>query len=191
MKDTITGIILVGGKSRRMGAEKAFLLHQNIPLIEHSINALEKVTSEIILVGGDDAYTKFGKRLVTDIYPNAGPLGGLYTGLHHSKTQKNLVLACDTPLINEVVLQLLIDEVEAHVDGVQLQHKMQKMPLIGLYKDSCKLQLQRELETGERKLQTAIAKLNMKTVDVPVNLVHCTLNVNTPDDLKVLEKGNY
>jgi len=188
MKSSLTGIVLTGGKSRRMGTDKALLMYKNRPLISHVIQALEGVTKEIYLIGGHgEKYEFLGKKQLTDLLPNSGPLGGLYTGLYYSEALYNIVLACDTPLINQSVLNVLIDGMEEHLDGVQLQHGDQKMPLIALYKKDCMHHFETLLKAGELKLQTAIASLNMKTILVPEHLQHCILNVNTKEDLALLE----
>jgi len=133
----ITGIILAGGKSRRMKSDKAFLTYQDRPLIAHVIEALEAVTSEVILVSDDNRYDVFNKRRFPDLLEDAGPLAGLYTGLYHSETPYNLVLGCDTPLVNQTVFKPLFSNASKKYDIVQLASRGRTMPLIALYKRTC------------------------------------------------------
>lgn len=182
-KKHITGIVLAGGKSKRMGSDKGFVLYNGKPFIQHSIDALEPLVSEIIIVSNNPEYDIFKKKRVADIIPDAGPLAGLYTGLHHSKTEDNLVLSCDVPLINTIVLKELINH-SHEADIVQIESQDRKMPLIALYKKKCKDQCLSLLEQGERRLRVLVAQSNTKTIRLNKILEGYTKNVNTPIELK-------
>ncbi len=182
-KKQITGIILAGGKSKRMGSDKGFMLYNGKPFIQHSIDALEPLVTEIIIVSNNKEYDIFKKKRVEDIIPDAGPLAGLYTGLKHSTTEDNLVLSCDIPLINTTVLKELINH-STDADIVQVQSQDRKMPLIALYKKKCKDQCLSLLEQGERRLRVLIEKSNTKTIILNKTLEIYTKNVNSPIELK-------
>jgi len=111
-KNHITGIILAGGKSSRMGTDKGFVLYKNKSFIQHIIEALQPLVDEIIIVSNNPDYDIFGLKRVSDLIENAGPLAGVYTGLDYSETENNLVISCDVPLINSETLTLLIDGIE-------------------------------------------------------------------------------
>lgn len=182
-KKQITGIILAGGKSKRMGSDKGFILYNGKPFIQHSIDALEPLVTEIIIVSNNKEYDVFKKKRVVDIIPDAGPLAGLYTGLQHSTTEDNLVLSCDIPLINTTVLKELINH-STDADIVQVQSQDRKMPLIALYKRKCKDQCLSLLEQGERRLRVLIEKSNTKTIRLNKTMEIYTKNINTPIELK-------
>lgn len=180
----ITGIILAGGKSKRMGRDKGFMLYNGKPFIQHSIDALEPIVSEIIIVSNNAEYDVFQKKRVTDIITDAGPLAGLYSGLQHSKTENNLVLSCDIPLINTEVLEELISHSDTNADIVQAQSQDRKMPLIALYKKKCKELCFSLLEQGEKRLRVLVAQSNTKTIILNKTLEVYTKNINTPIEFK-------
>lgn len=182
----ITGIILAGGKSRRMGTDKAFLSYKNKPLIAHVIAALEPVTSEIMIISDSPKYDVFNKTRKQDLIKNAGPLAGLYTGLYHSETPYNLVLGCDTPLVNRTLFDLLFENVSENYDIIQLASRQSTMPLLALYKKTCMHQCLELLEKGERRLQESVATFSTKTVGLSETQERFILNINTPKDLQSL-----
>lgn len=105
----ISGIVLAGGKSRRMGRDKAFLDFGGMPLIARVIERVRRVCTEVIIVANDvDAYAHLGARVVKDVYPGKGSLGGIYSGLLAAREEHALVVACDLPFLNETLLRYLI-----------------------------------------------------------------------------------
>ena len=95
-----TGIILAGGKSARLGRNKAIELIGDVPLIERVINRLSPITNKLILVTfrNNNIFSEYKNlKIVNDIYPNKGPLSGIYTGLCFSNTVANIIVACDMP----------------------------------------------------------------------------------------------
>jgi molybdopterin-guanine dinucleotide biosynthesis protein A len=105
----VSAIILAGGKSRRMGRDKAFLEFDGKPLIAHVIERITRVCTDIIIVANDaPAYARFGLRVIGDVYPGKGSLGGIYSGLQAAHTPHVLAVACDMPFLNEALLRYLI-----------------------------------------------------------------------------------
>ncbi|MCK6650149.1 MAG: molybdenum cofactor guanylyltransferase, partial [Bacteroidia bacterium] len=106
--EPITGIILAGGKSSRMGTDKGIVELNNKALIEYVIETLREVTDQIIIIANNNHYDKFGYEVYPDIIKEAGPMGGIYTGLFYSTTEHNFILSCDTPLLNKNILKEII-----------------------------------------------------------------------------------
>ena len=104
-KKDITGIILAGGKSSRMGTNKALMQYRGLPFIQHIINAMKPLVDQILIVGKPEEYTDLKLRCVNDIFLESGPVGGIHAGLENSKSPYNLVLSCDIPLITEQILK--------------------------------------------------------------------------------------
>ncbi|MCX7839348.1 MAG: molybdenum cofactor guanylyltransferase [Anaerolineae bacterium] len=105
----VSGIVLAGGKSRRMGHDKAFLDLDGMPLVARVIERVRAVCDEVIIVANDtDAYARFGLRVVSDVYPGKGSLGGIYSGLLAAREEHALVVACDLPFLNAALLRYLI-----------------------------------------------------------------------------------
>ena len=182
----ITGIILAGGKSSRIGSDKGFLLLNKKAFIQHIIEAMQPLVNDIIIVSNNPDYDIFNLKRVTDLMKNYGPLAGLYTGLHHSNTENNLVLSCDVPLINTETLKKLTTNIEEHIDVIQLESKGKTMPLIAMYKTHCKNKFFELLQQGEKRLRFAVKQCKVKTITLNTELEKFTVNINTQHHLRDL-----
>lgn len=185
-KKHITGIILAGGKSSRMGTDKGFVLYNNKPFIKHSIDALRPLVDTILIVSDNPDYDSFNCTRVDDAFKNAGPLAGLYSGLQQSETETNLILSCDVPLVNTSLLQHLLDENTEDATCIQFESQGKTMPLIALYKKQCLSTCLELLNAGERRLQALTHNLNTTTIALNGNLGQFTTNINTPEALNAL-----
>lgn len=108
MGEGLTGIVLAGGQSRRMGRDKAFLPWGRTTLIEHVLERLRPVTDELIVAVKDArAFRHLPATVVEDAVPGAHALGGLYTGLRAASHEVCFVCGCDMPLINPVLVSAL------------------------------------------------------------------------------------
>src|SRR5277367_1066850 len=110
------GFVLAGGRSRRMGRDKAMLPYRGRPLIAHVAETVEKVlygSGHATIVGQPDRYRDLGYRVLADLYPDCGPLGGIVTALQQSAADWNLVVACDMPNLAEADLRELLDRTAA------------------------------------------------------------------------------
>ncbi|MCF6307800.1 MAG: molybdenum cofactor guanylyltransferase [Flavobacteriaceae bacterium] len=183
-KRNITAIILAGGKSSRMGTDKGFVSYKNKPFVQHIIDVIRPLVNEIIIISNNSNYDIFGLIRFEDLITNTGPLAGIYTGLHHSKTEYNLVISCDVPLISSEVIEKLIEQISDDVDVVQLQSNGREMPLIAIYKKQCEHLIKRKLNIGERRVREVLKQCKVKTVILEKELEVFTTNINTPTDLK-------
>ena len=186
-KNNITGIILAGGKSSRMGTEKGLIIYKNKPFVEHIIEAMSPLVDNIIIISNNKAYESFGFKCYEDLIKNTGPLAGIYTGLRYSKTENNLIVSCDVPLINTVILQKLTDQKNDTSEVIQLQCQGENMPLIALYKKCCEMIFLKELVKNQRKVQKALKKCNVKTIIIDETLKKVATNINTQKDLELLD----
>ena len=110
MYDNITGIILSGGKSTRMGENKSFLKMNNKTIIENVVEMMNSIFSKVILITNTpDEYEFLNLEIYTDIYKNVGPLAGIHSGLINSETQKNFIISCDIPLMNSEFIKSIIN----------------------------------------------------------------------------------
>lgn len=187
-KSNITGIILSGGKSSRMGTDKGFLIYEEKPFIQHSIDALKPLVSEIIIVSNNPDYDVFGLKRIEDVIENSGPVAGIYSGLKHSKTEYNIVLSCDVPLITSEILRKLIVAVDGVSEVIQIESDGKNMPLIALYNKQCEPTFLKLFHAGELKLQYAINQFKVKTVTLNIEDELFTRNINTPEELKDIKK---
>jgi molybdenum cofactor guanylyltransferase len=182
----ITGIILAGGKSSRIGSDKGFLLLNEKAFIQHIIEAIQPLVKDIIIVSNNSDYDILNLKRVNDLIENSGPLSGIYSGLHHSNTENNLVLSCDVPLINTETLKKLTANIEEHIDVIQLESKGKTMPLIAMYKTHCKNKFFELLQQGEKRLRFAVKQCKVKTITLNTELEKFTVNINTQHHLRDL-----
>ncbi|PKP35407.1 MAG: molybdenum cofactor guanylyltransferase, partial [Bacteroidetes bacterium HGW-Bacteroidetes-17] len=105
----ITGIILAGGKSRRMGKEKGLIELNGKQLIQYAIEVLKPICETILISTNSNFYDFLSYQKIADEFPDSGPMGGIYSCLKASKTNQNLVLSCDMPFINSQLLKELIE----------------------------------------------------------------------------------
>lgn len=186
-KKNITGIILAGGKSTRMGVDKGFLLLNEKPFVQYSIDALQPLVSEIMIISDNPNYDAFGLKRINDITKDSGPVAGICSGLETSSTEYNLVLSCDIPLINSEILQTIINAIDDTSDIIQVESNGKTMPLIALYKRQVKDTFNQLLGANERRLRVAIKTCNSKNIKLKKEHELCTMNVNTKTELKAVE----
>jgi molybdopterin-guanine dinucleotide biosynthesis protein A len=107
----MTGIILAGGKSTRMGEDKAFIEVGGVPIFEKVYRVFEELFPEIIIVGNDARpFETYEARFQKDIVLDKGALGGLYTGLFHSPSLYAFCAACDMPLLNPPLIKYMVEQ---------------------------------------------------------------------------------
>jgi molybdenum cofactor guanylyltransferase len=145
----VTGIILADGKNPKLGGNKGTELIGGIPVIERVINALKPITSRIILVTGGDTITYSTVKsveLINDNHSIKRPLTGIYTGLCCSRSKANIVVTCDMPFLNTVLLDHMVKILPSYDAIVPRWPNMQKEPLHAVYSISCLLTMKRHLE---------------------------------------------
>jgi molybdopterin-guanine dinucleotide biosynthesis protein A len=185
-KKNITGIVLAGGKSSRMGSDKGLLTINDKTFVEHVIVAMKPLVDKIIIVSNNKDYDQFGYRRVEDSIKDSGPLAGLYSGLKHSETEFNLVLSCDIPMIKTEILKKLVDTDLENYEVVQIESNTKTMPLIAMYKKQCMHKCLELLQQGERRLRVAVNQLKTKTIIIDAEFDQFVKNVNTKEDLKTI-----
>ena len=185
-KSNITGIILAGGKSSRMGTDKGLLIFKQKPFIKHIIDAMQPLVNNIVIVSDYIEHDAFGMTRIEDTIKNAGPLAGLYSGLKYSKTDYNLIVSCDVPLITSTVLNKLIKNYEEDYDVIQLKSQQKTMPLTALYNKTCQQTIKHLLDKGERRMRFAVSQLKTKTIMLDDNLSSTLININTKEEFDAI-----
>jgi len=185
-KKNITGIILAGGKSSRMGTEKGLLELNGSTFIAKIINAIEPLVNDILIISKNKKYDILGCKRINDLIENSGPVAGVYTGLYHSKTQLNLVLSCDIPLITPNIIKMLILGYENEFEVIQLQSQNKTMPLIAIYNKQCMHKCLDFLQQNERRLRSVVNQFKTKTILIDSKFDKFVKNINTNADLKSL-----
>ena len=175
-------IILAGGKSSRMGQDKGLMFFRDKPMIESVIATAAKVSTDIMIVANDERYAQFGYKVVKDDFHEKGPLAGIYTGLHYSAFDYNLVLSCDIPFIHESVLEFLTESCAGY--DVTVAVSEEKMhPLIGVYHKRCLPVIEQKLKQDTLKVIGIFDQLKIRKVDMADFLPENFRNINSPLDL--------
>lgn len=180
--------ILAGGKSRRMGQNKSFVPLHGRPLIEHILDQLATLELPTCIVTNEpDAYVRYGLPLVSDLVPDQGALGGLYTALQWSPTPYVLCAACDMPFLNPALMRLLIQRrADYEAVAARLDEIWQVFP--GVYSRACLPKLQASLRAGRLRLQTILSALQIYPLEISEIRIHdphlqSFVNLNTPGEL--------
>ncbi len=194
---SLTGVILAGGKSSRMGANKALLTIDGQNLVQRLVARLERLCDHIVLVANDpDPYRELGLPIVGDVFPGNGPLAGIHAGLSASTTAHCLVVACDMPHAS-VDLGEYMARQTAGYDVVVPAHRGGLEPLHALYSRSCLPHIEARLTAAGRRDLRIISFYP----DVAVRQVveaeiepfgHPTVifyNINTREDYERLRAG--
>lgn len=188
MAGTRAGYVLVGGKSSRMGRDKAALPYRGGTLAEAVAVTLRSVAGSVTVVGGSrrGELGEFG--FVPDLFPGEGPLGGILSALRDSGADWNLIVACDMPDLNSGFLDRLITSAEeCSGDAVVPIHSGRMEPLCAAYHRRCYLPLFQAFSRGIRKIATALQEIRRIDWPVPEEL-SCFQNVNTPEDWSPYEQ---
>lgn len=178
-----TAIILAGGNSSRMGEDKGLMLVDGKPMIKHVIDIAKGVVENIIIISNNKEYDKFGYPVIQDEVKGKGPLGGIYTGLMHSKTQLSLVLSCDIPYVNASLLNLLISHSEDADITIPRKDDITHQ-LMGVFSKRCLITFKNALDDDKLKLITVFEKLNLNIVDASHFSGRLFTNVNEKNDIK-------
>lgn len=182
----ISAYILCGGKSARMQTEKGLVSFNEKPFIQYIIDAIKPITNNIVLITNNEAYKIFGYNLVKDIYTDKGPVGGIHSALHHSKSENNLILSCDVPFITTKVLEILIKNHLNSTNNISfLTDGIKNYPLIGIYSKQSETIFEDAILNNNLKLQKVIQTTINTTLTVDAKY-HSTLkNINTKQELEI------
>lgn len=166
----LTGIILAGGQSRRFGRNKVVETLSGQTLIERVAQRLLPLTRNLILVtNSSPAPTAVLESavVVSDIFPDKGPLGGIYSGLHHSKTSVNIVVAGDMPFLNAALLTHMVGLITGFDAVIPQWQNTQIEPLHGIYSTACLPVMQKCLENDQLAIAGCLKQLRVRFLSEP------------------------
>jgi molybdopterin-guanine dinucleotide biosynthesis protein A len=182
----ITGIILVGGKSLRMGRDKAFLEIGGKTLFERVLDVFRDSFAKVVLVGDRaDRFAGYDLHMIPDIYPGSA-LGGIYTGLYHSATDYIFASSCDLPFPNGEVLRYLCSFRKGY-DAVVATTSSGYEPLFALYSKTSLGPMKALIESGDFCAYAYFSQVRVRYVPYG-ELAHLDkegtafLNINTPEE---------
>jgi molybdenum cofactor guanylyltransferase len=187
----MTGVILSGGKNTRMGENKAFLRVGGERLIDRTVRLFRRVFQEVMIVTTSPFdYLDQEAVIVTDILPDKGSLGGLYTGLFYAADEYAFLAACDMPFLNQAFIEYMVTQATGHdivipspPDGLQ--------PLHAIYSRRCLPAIRALLDRNRMQIKGFYAGHDL--LKIPPDVLETFdpqgrmfLNINTPDEHKML-----
>lgn len=189
----VTGVILAGGKSRRMGQNKAFLRQGNNTLIGHVIRCMRSITDELLLITNNpDEYTHLDIVMHNDIRQNAGTLGGIHSGLTHASHETVICVGCDSPFLRPNLLNYLVSVLENYDAVMPMSYRtdntdMTLQTLCAVYSKSCIPIIEDMLKQSELRVHALQEHANVLCLSPETwNLYDpdgiSFFNVNTPED---------
>lgn len=190
--DTITGIILAGGRAQRMGGnDKGLISLDNKPMIKHVIQALKPQVHRIIINANrnQEIYEELGYPVVADSMQGyCGPLAGMASAMQIVDTSYIVTAPCDSPFIPSDLVQILSQTLIKDDAEISVAHNGERMqPVFALLRRTLLPSLLDYLETGERKIDRWYAKHRFTIADFSAK-PDTFLNVNTPEEIEALEK---
>lgn len=176
--------ILIGGKSVRMGTTKAALPWGRLTMLETVVNTARLVTGECVLLGTPaDAPPSLNRmRIVPDIHPDIGPIGGLHALLTHNPDTWCLLVSCDVPHITRRVLTRLVDGIAPNVSVVAYHANDRFETCCALYHASLLPALERAIAGGKRSLQRFVESVPHRAIPADNSTQRAVRNINTPQE---------
>ncbi len=183
-----TLIILAGGKSSRMGTDKGLIKHKGEYITKLLINENASYFSNVLISSNNNEYKMFSYDVIPDRIEQLGPIGGVISCLEKSKTNLNVIISCDSPLIKFKILnQLLIKSKENNSDIVYSKYKNTIHPFPGCFNKRIFNDLDSMVLKGKRKMLSLEEIFHVDYVDFSAEKKDLFLNLNYPDDLKKIK----
>jgi len=164
----MTSIILAGGKSSRLGQNKALQVIEGKSLIQWVVDCLTILSTEIIIATAHGEAIPCSStvriKTIADIYPGKGPLVGIYSGLIASSSSRAIVVSCDTPFLSASLLEYMT-QICSTFDIVVPRIKNEVEPLCAVYSKNCLAPIQELLERDERQIRRLFDMVEVKYVE--------------------------
>lgn len=184
----ISGVILAGGKSTRMGEDKAMLILDDKPFIQHIAVLMTSIFDNIFIVSDElQRYTFLNLPMFPDVYKDCGPLGGIHSALVHSSTERIFVVSCDTPMLHPTLIKFLLEKISDEavlVPAVDLFVH----PLCGLYTKKCLPIIEQHLLAKQFSVMKFLEDVPTVTVQIPDSMKELAavslFNVNNPENYR-------
>lgn len=190
-----TGIILAGGKSSRMGTNKALLMIEGKTIIEQAVEELRSIVNNIIIVTNSfEDYAFLNLPMVKDEWKDMGPLAGIHAGLSFSKTERNLIVACDMPFISAKLGDVLLKQLENYEAAIP-EISGQLHPLFAAYRKVVKEEAEKALQQKQLRIRGIFRNIHVKIMEeTELNKYSVVLddsdlfNMNHPEEYEQAKK---
>ncbi len=192
----VTGVILSGGRSSRMGQNKAFLSVSNQSMIEAQVALFNQLFAETIVVSNEpELYQYLGVKVIKDIIPRKGPLSGMHAGLTEAQNQYSFIVPCDMPFLQADLIRLLISEAPGY-DVIVPQIDDYLQPLHSIYHKRCIQPIENCLRDDVFKIIAFypwvkvkfVGEKKMNSICSREQLEQIFMNINTQKDLDYAKK---
>ncbi|MCA9920431.1 MAG: molybdenum cofactor guanylyltransferase [Anaerolineales bacterium] len=193
MDNKLSVAIMAGGQSSRMGTDKSFVLFEGRPMIEVVIEAVAGLGDETLLITNNpDAYAHLNLPMVSDVYPDHGSLGGIFTAVYAATHPHTLVVACDMPWLNRPLLNYMATLRET-ADVIVPRWEKYPEPLHAIYAKACLDPIEAKLKEKRLKItgffgQVDVRFVEREEIEAFDGNGRSFANINSPDDLQ--EAGN-
>lgn len=190
----ITGVILAGGQSRRMGFNKAEAEIHGESMLIRMIDKLKEVTSTVLISSGSITYPNLSWPQIPDEYPQRGPLGGIYSVLKVSTTFLNLFVSCDMPLVSTSLLKYIVSKAEGSdaLITVPVDHDDQLHMMCAVYRKDVLPFLKQQIDAHAFKMKDLLDLVSVEYIKIskehPLYHEHAFMNVNKPNTLEEARK---
>src|SRR5208282_4011103 len=181
------GYLLAGGKSTRMGTDKAFLKVDGRTLLDRALTLMAAVCDSVTIVG-DPAKFAADRSVVSDIFPGCVPLAGIHAALAHSTAELNLMLAVDMPFVSKELLTFLFATAESD-DAIVTVPRMGKglQPLCAVYRRDFLTIAEQALGAQRYKIDAAFSRVSVRVIEKEELVAagfgeQSFFNINTPQD---------
>jgi molybdopterin-guanine dinucleotide biosynthesis protein A len=184
----VTAFILAGGKSTRMGTDKAFVMLEGRTLLARMLELARSVSADVRIVGDHAKFAPFAP-VVEDVFPECGPLAGIHAALRASPTDLNLMLAVDVPFVSAAFLKFLIARASHSAATATVAHTIEGwQPLCAVYRRAFADSAENALRAARYKIDALFAKTQMQVIEkeeleVAGFSAKLFRNLNTPQDL--------
>lgn len=194
MVTDVTGVLLAGGKSNRMGQDKRFLSIGARTLLERGLCTMHSLFHHVrIVIAQDSPLLSANVPVFRDVVPRCGSLGGLYTGLHMSSTPYIFLVACDMPFLNVNLIRYMI-ELKEQADIVVASWNNRLQPMHAVYSKRCTPILEGMIHRRQVKIQDVFHGPSLAVRFVKEGEVRridpegrSFININTPADFEAAQ----
>lgn len=190
----VSAFVLVGGKSSRMGTDKALLEFGGTTLLSRALKTAAAVADVVRIVGNAEKYSAFGE-VIEDKFPGHGPLAGIHAALRATTTDLNLMLAVDMPFMNSGFLRLLVEQAQAIGAEVVVPRSGGRLhPLCAVYRRTFGDMAETALARGQNKIDLLFRPSSTRIVEQEeIESLAFSLrmfdNVNTVEELQRAQAG--
>jgi molybdenum cofactor guanylyltransferase len=196
----LTIVLQAGGKSSRMGYDKALAPFMGVTMIEYILEQVKELGRDrIVITNRPDDYRFIGLPIYPDVIPHWGALGGLYSAIYHAPQDACVVLACDMPFINRRLLEHIItflpdyDAVIPSLDPAGNGLPVFAEPFRAAYRNTCLAPIKAAIDAEQRRVISFFDQVNIRFVDYDEVKTfdpdsRSFFNVNTPEDLVIAER---